>query len=78
MTIVIQVVYVIVDHHVVDICVHVSHRTASFIYRFCKPLSVGEVLSNFLLTGLFIFFAEVFLAACWNLLSGANQSKGGV
>jgi hypothetical protein len=38
-----------------DIFVDVSHRAASFIYRFCKHPRRGEVLPNFLLIGLSYF-----------------------
>jgi hypothetical protein len=38
---------VMVDMDVVEICVNVSHRAASFICRFWKPPFVGEMLPNF-------------------------------
>jgi hypothetical protein len=47
---------VIVVHRVVDICVDVSHRGASFICRFRKPPRAGEVLANFFVDRLELIF----------------------
>jgi hypothetical protein len=55
---------VIVGHRVVEICVDVSHRAATFICRFWKPPLAGEVLPKFSIDRLLLnFFVEVFLAA---------------
>jgi hypothetical protein len=40
-------VFVIFGHHTVDMSVNISHRAVSFICRFWKPPSAGEVLPNF-------------------------------
>jgi hypothetical protein len=46
-----------------DIFVDVSHRAASFICRFYKHPSTGEVLPNFLLIGL-----SYFVCRCLNVI----------
>jgi hypothetical protein len=38
---------VIDGHRDVELCVDVSHRVDTFIYRFYKPPRVGEVLPKF-------------------------------
>jgi hypothetical protein len=38
---------VIAGHHVVELCVYVSHRANSFICRISKPPRAGEVLPKF-------------------------------
>jgi hypothetical protein len=57
-------VYMIDDHHVVDICVYVSHRVVPFICRFWKPPSAGEVLPNFFDRLVF------FICRRWRTVSG--------
>jgi hypothetical protein len=47
---------VIVDHHAVEICVVVSHRAASFICRLWTPPHAGEVLPNFFIDRVLLFF----------------------
>jgi hypothetical protein len=38
---------VIAGHRAVELCVYVSHRADSFIYRISKPPRAGEVLPKF-------------------------------
>src|SRR5687768_16662061 len=38
-------------HRAIDICVDVSHRADTFIYRFWKPPYAGRCCRNFLLIG---------------------------
>jgi hypothetical protein len=42
-----------------DIFVDVSHGAACFICRFCKHLRTGEVLPNFFVDRLELFFSDV-------------------
>jgi hypothetical protein len=48
----------IVGHRPVDIFVDVSHRAASFICRFWKHPRTGEVLPNFFVDRLELFFCK--------------------
>jgi hypothetical protein len=48
----------IVGHRPVDIFVDVSHRAASFICRFWKHPRTGEVLPNFFVDRLELFFCR--------------------
>jgi hypothetical protein len=48
----------IVGHRPVDLFVDVSHRAASFICRFWKHPRTGEVLPNFFVDRLELFFCR--------------------
>jgi hypothetical protein len=51
----------IVGHRVVELCVDVSHRADSFIYRISKPPRAGEVLPKFSVRG-------------WRTVSGCTRA----